>query len=288
MVCKTINFVSFCYHGGLSNLLRSASPKSGEGVGTALAAHALLGFGNGINLQVLLLIALREPSHVGSTGHDINGLLQPDEDGLLHIGDTVLLADIPNERSGLLVAEHGEAGPKVVLNLVVEVAVHEIAKVGAVGKIDRGGDLTDVKGTGEGTAAIAEAVHVITGMVGNDGDEAMEVGKEFGKDKVLDGRGVHAVHVEVLTNEEEGKGEEDEVDNEVGAGNDGEEFPERVEGRSLGEKSLDGDGILGMDVGRNLLALTAEAGQLELLVGVGGVVEPLPGHHVEEDDGILG
>ena len=43
-----------------------------------------------------------------------------------------------------------------------------------------------------------------------------------------------------------------------------------------------------MNVGGDLLALTAKAGQLELLVGVGGVVEPLPGKHVKGDDGILG
>ena len=200
----------------------------------------------------------------------------------------MLLADIPDERSGLLVAQHGEAGPKVVLDLVIEVSVHEITKVSAVGEIDRGGDLTDVKRSGEGTAAVAEAVHVITGVVGNDGDESVEVGKELGKDEVLDGRGVHAVHVEVLTDEEEGQGKEEEVDDEVGGGNDGEELPERVEGGTGGEESLDSDGPLGVDVGGNLLALTAEAGQLELLVGVGGVVEPLPGEHVEEDDGILG
>ena len=200
----------------------------------------------------------------------------------------MLLANISDERSSLLVAQHGKAGPKVVLDLVVEVSVHEIAKVGAVGKVDRSGDLADVEGSGEGTAAVAEAVHVITGVVGNDGDEAVEVGKELGKDKVLDGRSVHAIHVEVLTNEEEGQRQEEEVDDEVWGGNDGEELPERVERGSGGEESLDGDSPLGVDVGGDLLALTAETGQLELLVGVGGVVEPLPGEHVEEDDGILG
>ena len=78
------------------------------------------------------------------------------------------------------------------------------------------------------------------------------------------------------------------MDDEVGSGNDGEELPERIEGGAFGEEGLDGDGPLGMDVGGDLLALAAEAGQLEFLVGVGGVVEPLPGQHVEQDDGILG
>ena len=179
---KKINLLAFCYHGDLPNLLRGASPKSSERVGTTLAAHPLLGLSDGINLQVLLLVALREPSHARGTGHDVNGLLQSDEDGLLDVRDAVLLANISDKGGSLLVAQHGKAGPKVVLDLIVEVSVHEIAKVRTVGEIDRGGDLTDVKRSGEGTATVAEAVHVIAGVVGNDGDEAVEVGKELGKD----------------------------------------------------------------------------------------------------------
>jgi len=134
---------------------------------------------------------------------------------------------------------------------------------------------------------MAESVHVLTGVVGHDDDEAVDVGKGLGEEEVLDGSAVHALDSKVLTNEQEGEGKKEEVDDSVGGSDDAEVLPQGVEGSSRGEESLDGDGPLGVETCGDLLALTTEAGELELLVGVGRVVEPLPGHHVEYDDHVL-
>ena len=70
------------------------------------------------------------------------------------------------------------------------------------------------------------------------------------------------------------------MDEEVGAGNDQHELGESEERVGAGEKDLDGDRIGGVRVGGDRLTPAAHLGKLELLVGVRGVVRPLPRQHV--------
>lgn len=54
-----------------------------------------------------------------------------------------------------------------------------------------------------------------------------------------------------------------------------------------GEENADGKGVGGVDVVRDWLPAAAHASKLELLVGVGGVVGPLPSEDVDEDNKVL-
>ena len=73
----------------------------------------------------------REFAHGSLVDHDISELLQAPEDIVLDVRHVVLLADLQHDGGGLLVREHGEVRPQVVLDLVVQPPVHEIAKVSA-------------------------------------------------------------------------------------------------------------------------------------------------------------
>eukprot|EP00962_Isochrysis_galbana_P058175 scaffold31044_cov112-Isochrysis_galbana.AAC.4 len=71
-------------------------------------------------------------AHRGCADHDVCRLLEPAEDAVLHIRHAVLGADGAELRCRLLVGEHRELRPKVVLNLVVEPAVHKVVGIGRV------------------------------------------------------------------------------------------------------------------------------------------------------------
>lgn len=88
-------------------------------------------------LQVLALVLFREPLHAGRPRHDVYRLLESHKDILLDIWNTMLATDFSYLRGRLLVTQHGQAGPQVVLDLVVEVSVQKIDQVRAHVKVDR-------------------------------------------------------------------------------------------------------------------------------------------------------
>mmetsp|Transcript_25621 Transcript_25621/g.71599 ORF Transcript_25621/g.71599 Transcript_25621/m.71599 type:complete len:375 (-) Transcript_25621:155-1279(-) len=178
------------------------------------------------------------------------------------------------------------------LDLVVQPSVHEVDEVGSHAEIDGGQDLSQEEGSRVRAARLLEAVHVIPGVVGGDGEEGVEVGEDLGEEEVPDGVLVHhgagvSVISELLAEEVEGDRREEEVDEEVRAEDDGEELPTGVEDVVLREDVLEGDRRLRLDALGDRLALAAHLGELELLVGVGGVVKPLPGGHQEDDVEVL-
>ena len=68
--------------------------------------------------------------------HNVHCLFESGEDILLDIWYPVLLAYRLHERLTLLVTQHTETGPHVVLYLVVEVTVHEVIDVRAGPEVD--------------------------------------------------------------------------------------------------------------------------------------------------------
>eukprot|EP01083_Nonionella_stella_P179445 637191_1 len=126
---------------------------------------------------------------------------------------------------GPLVGEHGKAWPQVVLNLVVEVSMHEVINVTASPEINRSKDLTKVERARVRSAPITEAIHVISSMVCYNGHKAMEVSEKISKEKVLHCRNVHLISsTHVFSNGKQRQWEEEKVDHEVGSNDNGEEF----------------------------------------------------------------
>lgn len=90
-------------------------------------------------------------------------------------------------------------------------------------------------------AAIPETVHIVAGVVGDNGDKGVGVGEELGKEEVRDGPEVHGApwHPEVGLDSEEERRHDEEVDEEVRAGNHGGELLKGVEIRLRREERSD-------------------------------------------------
>mmetsp|Transcript_4025 Transcript_4025/g.8069 ORF Transcript_4025/g.8069 Transcript_4025/m.8069 type:complete len:430 (+) Transcript_4025:85-1374(+) len=250
-----------------------------------------------VDTQEFFFIGFGKPNHAGVSNHYINGLLYPSKDILLDVRDAVLLTDSSHTWSGLLVSEHGEVGPQVVLNLVVEPAVEEVDNVIAVTEVDRGHDLTEEERTRERTAGIPETVHVVTCMVGHHNREGMQVRKEFSVEQVPDGVREHSLSVngpaetlllaQEVSNEVKNTRSKDEVNQEVRTHNDGPEFKTGVKTIVTHGSRNDADGLMWFDAFRHGLAFLAQLGELQLLVGVGGVVGELPSGRHDKDVDVL-
>mmetsp|Transcript_7581 Transcript_7581/g.17711 ORF Transcript_7581/g.17711 Transcript_7581/m.17711 type:complete len:282 (-) Transcript_7581:124-969(-) len=81
--------------------------------------------------------------------------------------------------------------------------------------------------------------------------------------------------------------EEEEVDEEVGSDNNRDELPKRVEGGPRRQQGSDRHGVARHHAIRDLSPFLPPLGQLELLVCVRRVVEPLPSEDVKRDQQIL-
>ena len=64
-------------------------------------------------------------------------------------------------------------------NLVVKVAVKKVINITASPEIHRRENLAQIKGAGIRSAAIAESVHVVPGMICDNGKEGVCVGKKL-------------------------------------------------------------------------------------------------------------
>ena len=228
--------------------------------------------------------------HAGLSDHNVDSFHDPYEDVLLHVGHAILLANRPGLRRAFLVGAHGQIGPAVVLDLVVEEALAEVDEVGAVGKVHGRKDLSQQEASAVGLAAVPEPVEVIPGVVGNNGDEGVGVREELREEKVLDTRPVHAVNVgvaEVVGNADQEQGHDEEVNEKVGAGDNREELAQGEERRVASEQNLNRHRVGGVHIGGDLDVLSPHSCQLELLVGIGSVVGPLPRDDVGGDDEVL-
>mmetsp|Transcript_7221 Transcript_7221/g.15815 ORF Transcript_7221/g.15815 Transcript_7221/m.15815 type:complete len:210 (-) Transcript_7221:945-1574(-) len=131
----------------------------------------------------LVLEVSGELAHRRVPNHDVDCLLESPEDRVLHIRHAVLLAERLDERLRLLVRERREVRPHVVLNLVVEPAMHEIVEVRACPEVGTRDDGTQVEGRRARRAMLLEAVQVRSRMVGDDVQEGVRVGEELGEDE---------------------------------------------------------------------------------------------------------
>ena len=108
-------------------------------------------WGPSIVLDVLLLLeGDGELAHSCGSHHDIRKLFQAPEDVLPHIGDPIFPANVLNKGLGLLVGQHGQVGPEVVLHLVVEESMHEVVQVSTCCEVRTGNNLAQEKGPGVG------------------------------------------------------------------------------------------------------------------------------------------
>ncbi|KAK4045493.1 hypothetical protein OUZ56_033117 [Daphnia magna] len=135
-----------------------------------------------------------EDAHRGVPDDDVRHLLHAGEDVLLDVRDAVLRAESLHLRLKLLVAEHREIGPDVVLNLVIEVPLEEVDDIaGPLGRfraglvIDRPDDLADVA-LGAVLRARREAVHVVAGVIRPDDRKRVHVLDRLGDDRIEDRR----------------------------------------------------------------------------------------------------
>ena len=66
-------------------------------------------------------------------------------------------------------------------NLVVKVAVKKVVNVATSPEVHRRNNLAKVKGAGIRSTTIAKSVHVVPGMICDNGKKSMCVGKKLGK-----------------------------------------------------------------------------------------------------------
>mmetsp|Transcript_23169 Transcript_23169/g.65687 ORF Transcript_23169/g.65687 Transcript_23169/m.65687 type:complete len:298 (-) Transcript_23169:472-1365(-) len=226
----------------------------------------------------LTLVLQRVLPHLGAADGNIHGLLQPHKDVLLHVWHNVLLADRLQLRLALLVGAHGEVGPAVVLDLVVQPAVHEVVEVRARVEVRRGCDGPQVERRRLGLAADVEAVQVIACMVRDNDDEAVDVREHIRKQEVGD-----SVQVEHRIHEREREGQDEEAEQEVRSDDAPDELGDREDALALaGQQVAEGQRRLRIEVLGQGLPLLAHLGNLHLLVGVGCIVGPLPQEHRDE------
>ena len=82
-------------------------------------------------------------------------------------------------------------------------------------------------------------------MVGDNGDESMNIGQNLSKEEVLDSIHVHILSSQILLNEKKGHGENKEVKQKVGSNDNSHELSECVEGNFGCQESFDGYCIRG-------------------------------------------
>mmetsp|Transcript_2137 Transcript_2137/g.5404 ORF Transcript_2137/g.5404 Transcript_2137/m.5404 type:complete len:503 (-) Transcript_2137:155-1663(-) len=239
------------------------------------------------------LVAILPHEHVLGAHANLQRLPEALEDVLLHVGDAVLLAHGLDLGGGALVGEHRHVGPHVVLDLVVEPSVEVVVDVGAGPEVDGADDGAEVELVALDLDGGLEAVDVLTGVVGHDDDERVDVGEDLGGEEVGERAEGHHLAEEGVEDE----GGDDEVGREVR----GEDPKHDLEGVEVApehghEDRLHGGGLgrdavvagrlghlkglllegLALGLGKHLLPL------VHLLDRVGGVVEPFPHDHEHE------
>ena len=129
-------------------------------------------------------------------------------------------------------------------------------------------------------------------MIRYDGNEAMNIGKEFGENEI--GNGVTEKGWPDAWNKQQRGREQNESADEKGSKNFAEEvgrvydFLSSGFGLCLGhEHSSHGNGLLGLEIFGEWLALTLPLGDLQFLECVGRIVEPFPNGHEESGDGVF-
>ena len=135
----------------------------------------------------------------------------------------VLGADGLDLGSRLLVRQHRELRPQVVLDLEVEPTVEEVVTVGAEAvhlaalavartEVDAGNDLAHEEGATLGYDREVELVQVLAGVVGRDDEEGVQVGDHVGEGDVDEGVGI-----EGAPEKQERRGHQKEAEREVRA-----------------------------------------------------------------------
>ena len=178
------------------------------------------------------------------------------------------------------------------LDLIVEPPVCKVNGVSACGVVGRRYDLTDVKRSTLGLDFIIKLVEIVSRMIRYDGNEAMDIGKEFGKDKI--GNCVTEKGWPNAWNKQQRGREQNESADEKGSKNLAEEIGRVYDllpsgfGLCLGhEHRSHGNGLLGLEILRQWLALTLPLGNLQFLERIGRIVEPFPNGHEESSDGVF-
>lgn len=116
----------------------------------------------------------------------------------------MLPADLLNEGLGSLVGKHGEVGPHVVLNLVIEVSVQKVIDVTSGPEVNTGKNLSEEERSTERSASITEAVHVVSCVVSNNSYKPVKVGEELSEEKILYCGAEHVLNAKVLSDEKKG------------------------------------------------------------------------------------
>ena len=197
------------------------------------------------------------------------------------------LANFLDLGHGSLVGKHGQIGPHVVLDLVVQPSVEEIDKIGSGGKVGRGNDLTQVEGSTAGTAAHSKGVQIVTSVVGGNDDKGVNVGKHIGKEESSDCVEVPSVgrfRVEVDSGRQQWQRKDEKSVEKVGHEDTSHEATESDPRRKL--RAVHGHVGKGHGSVKVVVLFLEGLGvgladflHTQLLVGVGCVVPPFPDAH---------
>mmetsp|Transcript_50298 Transcript_50298/g.90388 ORF Transcript_50298/g.90388 Transcript_50298/m.90388 type:complete len:217 (-) Transcript_50298:1053-1703(-) len=158
----------------------------------------------------LPLPCLRVLPHLREAHGNVHGLFRANPNTFLDVWHSVRFTDLLERGLTLLVGQHGQIRPAVVLDLVVQPTVHEVVHVATCGKVGGGCDCPEVESGRLRLARGAELVQVVAGVIWDYHDEAVKVGEHVRQEEVA-----HSIPVEGRVDEGKGQGKKEEVPQKV-------------------------------------------------------------------------
>mmetsp|Transcript_36016 Transcript_36016/g.94669 ORF Transcript_36016/g.94669 Transcript_36016/m.94669 type:complete len:317 (+) Transcript_36016:650-1600(+) len=176
----------------------------------------------------------------------------------------------------------------MVLNLIVEKAVHHVVPITTSFKVDRRDDLSQIKSSGIWNTTRFEPVHIISSMIGCNNNKPVNIGKDICQNQVAD-----SIHERRRSKKQARKWHQQEMDQKIGSHNILHEVSEGIPYRILRtqnaiiEKSFQSEGIMWSHLSGHRLSQFSHFGNFQLLISVRCIIEPLPGPHEHPDNGVL-
>jgi hypothetical protein len=166
--------------------------------------------------------------------------------------------------------------------------MHEINSISPHTVIDAGQNLTKVERSRKWSACSSETVHIITSMVGNDGEETMCVRQEFSQEEIDNCVPVESRAVpKVLTQCQVGEWRDEKVEQEVRGQNDRNQLCKGIKVVFTHHGTFECHLVGWIDIGGDFHAITSHPCKFQFLVRVWCVVEPFPRKGKERNNRVL-
>mmetsp|Transcript_4750 Transcript_4750/g.9861 ORF Transcript_4750/g.9861 Transcript_4750/m.9861 type:complete len:223 (+) Transcript_4750:88-756(+) len=123
--------------------------------------------------------------------HNVYCLAEAFENVFLNVGNPVLFANGLELGRPFLVLEHGQIGPHVVFDLVVEPSVGKVDGICSRGVIGAADDLAYVKASRIGFYRVVEGVQILSRVVRDNCHKSVNIREKLRQEQILKGVGCH-------------------------------------------------------------------------------------------------